>query len=242
MNPAPRMDLNFVRSMEPLPTVEVDIIEAMEKIGEYRTMLAHVLARVAQMQPGLHATIYLYQAPSINFGRQSWSGFFAVAGHPAMAQVILNIFQNSDIDAVRESVPLPPELLTHREIHLENGLAWLPEDASHWYAINAEASTNGIQDFDGPAEDEGLDMHSQGSSDEPAEGDGHAAMAGTVDHPCQHRAGPDASLEQIRARIESTFGLPEGSVRLVGPDGAVAESAPSIAALHELWEAEPALA
>lgn len=51
--------------------------------------------------------------------------------------------------------------------------------------------------------------------------------------PRVNRARADACVHSIQANIESHYGLPEGSVRLVRPNGRAKRSDASIASLRE---------
>ena len=46
----------------------------------------------------------------------------------------------------------------------------------------------------------------------------------------------DAAVGSIRAAIENLFGLPEGSVKLCGPDGSLLRTDATIATPRRRWE------
>ena len=89
----PESELQFVRSRDPLPTVEVDLDCIPEELHGYGELVTKAMSAIAAKYPKMRATIYVYQGQSINFHHQTWSAFFGVAGDKKLLDVLLKAFQ-----------------------------------------------------------------------------------------------------------------------------------------------------
>jgi hypothetical protein len=223
------VDLKFVRSSAPLATVEIDLDSIPERYFGYSDLVFSALRPLAQSDPSLRATVYVYQGPSINFGVQSYSAFFGVAGDKKLLRALNDVFASTKGMQVRYSdhIQISNALC---QFHIEGGQVWQPEDALTWSTGWAEEETEEEKlDVDEPS-----DVESVSLTKEPAQAELAHPRAST---PNRFRAArSDASVGAIRQRIEIVFGLPAGSVALCGPNGKGLRSDATVATLRRRWE------
>lgn len=214
-------ELSFVTSKDSLPTVEVDIDSIPQNYYGYEDIIEGALKKYATASPTNTSTIYVYQGPSCNFGEQTYSAFFGVAGPKSVLNEILNAFRGFPGVKARFSDYIP-QASGRCQFHVEAGSVWLPLDVATWYSS------------EGTPEKEA----SLGESEERSE-DSTDNLIGTPrnSYPTRYRAArSDASVGSIRATIEEIFGLPEGSVALCGPDGRPLRADAKIGTLRRRWE------
>ena len=219
----PESELQFVKSRAPLPTVEVDLDCIPEALQAYGELVVKAMSTIASESPKMRATIYVYHGPSFNFHEQTWSVFFGVAGDEKLLDVLLNAFQAAKVFNVRISDHIDPSTAT-KDFHVQDGYVWRPLESGTWYADSQEDES---VEEDSVAETEDLEFPA-----EVADGDDSRMSS-----PTRFRvARADASIGTIRKRIEKVFGLPEGSVALLGPDKKRLRGDATIATLRKRWE------
>lgn len=238
-------ELHFIKSRDPLPTVEIQV-ESLEGKGLFIGKIASsALTRFAASNPTSKATIYMYGTMSVNFHEQGWSEFLIVAGDKKALKVLGNAFSSLPTVKSRYSDYIAPSEGI-KTFHVEDGLLWEPEDAATWYsaspagventqasACTAAAANEDIEDDGGEWGNVtvGSELESDGSNSD-------APIAGRApEKPARYRAArSDASVASIRNKVEQIFGLPEGSVALCGPDGRALRGDAFIKTLRRRWE------
>ena len=227
-------DLKFVRSREPIPTVEIDMDSMPEGFFGYTDLVAQALQPIAAASPKMLATLYVYQGPSSNFGEQTFSAFIGVAGPQKLLNPLLSGFKK--ISGIKARMSDYIDAATGQcEFHVQDGEIWQPIDMLNWFSEKSEH-----QPAVGPDTlDSLLDVW---DADEINEADitseiGSANTISRTSSPIRFRAArSDASIGSIRQKIEKIFGLPEGSVVLCGPDKKGLRADATIATLKKRWE------
>ncbi len=128
-------ELNYVKSLRPLPTIEVDV-DSLDPDGPtVADIVREAFAKRAVAQPALLATAYMYFTPSVNFGEMTSSEFVIVAGPRAVFDAVLASFRGVRGARCRPSDMIKPEL--HMAIaHAEKGSLWVPLDAITWETVD----------------------------------------------------------------------------------------------------------
>jgi hypothetical protein len=245
----PVNELHFVRSREPMSTVEIDLDTLPEESFGYAQLVESALAPLAAADPRISATVYVYQGPSVNFGNYGYSAFFAVAGDRRVLGALYASFSGARglktrySDHIQQSQALC-------QYHIEEGLLWRPDEGHVWYASTDDEADEG--EAEGVEEDEDdVDVDDEGWEEDEADLEGGAALEGSrsgqdvqvaappvrTELPARFRAArSDASVGSICRSIEAVFGLPEGSVALRGPEKKALRSDASIRTLRKRWE------
>ncbi|MES2631835.1 MAG: hypothetical protein V4669_02625 [Pseudomonadota bacterium] len=239
-------DLGILRSREPRPSLEVQA-SGLEKNGiDLREIAATALRKLAEADPKLIATVYLFGTISINFGDFEPSEFLIPVGTERAVQRVLQALNagvarlGPDVksrmsDYVRPSDGVP-------FLHIEGGKVWEPEDALTWFTHTDDpASASELaheaspQPSTQPAESESdwLDDSDEKELPDIEDPSAHTRLAKPLR---VRRARSDASVGSIKSNIEQVFGLPEGSVALCGPDGKALRSDALIKTLRGRWE------
>lgn len=216
-------EIKIVTSRNPLPTVEIDVDSIPEGLFGYGDLVAEALSSVAQESIDLRATIYVYQGMSVNFHQQTWSAFFGVSGDKSLLNVLLQAFKSAGVGNVRFSDYIDPSMATS-DFHIQDGYVWRPLEPDVWYAKPQGREDSG--------EDSASEADDLGDEAEPPIGEG-----GRISSPTRYRvARADASVGAICKKIEEVFGVPEGAVKLCGPDGRPLRIDAKIATLRKRWE------
>ncbi len=198
--------LQLQQSTEPISAIEVDI-DALEALDEdFSTVLSNALALFSEDNKDACTSVYTLLSPSYNFKEVTYSGFIGVLGDEKLLDFLMQSFSSIKGTRIRQSEPLDARQST-LEYHLENGLVWIKNIPGTWWAKNTEES----DETDEP-------------SSKPTEATRYRA------------ARSDATVATIKAQIEAVFGLPEGSVALLSPDGSKIKSNAKIATLRNRWE------
>lgn len=234
--------LKFLNAKEPMSTIEIDLDSLPEGSFGYAQLTETALAPLAAASPDLHATVYVYQGPSVNFGDYGYSAFFGVAGDRRVLGALFSTFGGTaglkvrHGDQIRQSQAL-------RQYHLEDGNLWLPLEEGVWYAGAGDMDSEDPDEADEEDVEETLsddeDDADDGVADEGQEagGDEEAAPSTRMEQPARFRAArSDASVGTISRSIEAVYGLPEGSVALRGPDRKVLRADATIRTLRRRWE------
>ena len=216
-------ELKFRRSKNLLATVEVDI-ESLEEAGKvFPYTLYESLTLFAESNKECRASIYTHLIQSCNFisykGELTYSGFIGVVGaYMRVLNVLYKSFSSIKGVNVKFSDYINPNE-SILEYHIENGLVWRALDAVEWYAEEHIERLEESEDLGCLIEEE-----EEKSSNEK---------------PFRYRsARKDATVGSIKRKIESVYGLPEGSVALLSPDGSKLKANAKIGTLRQRFEEE----
>jgi hypothetical protein len=222
----PEGELQFVKSRDRLPSVEVDLDCIPEELHGYGDLIANAITPVAARSSNMRATIYVYHGPSSNFHQKTWSAFFAVAGDKKLLDVLLNAFRGAKLANARFSDYIDPSTATI-EFHVQDGHVWCPFESGTWYTGSQDEEAENLIEEDGIKE-----IDDSESATPEVE-----AVTARLSQPSRFRAArADATIVTIRRTIEEVFGLPEGSVALCGPDKRALRGDATIATLRKRWE------
>lgn len=133
------IELAFVRSRSPLPTVEVnrDILDSrVPEITSHEVAQA-ALARYAAEHPDVTATIYTYETMSVNFHERCWSEFLIVAGTEPVLQSLYRAYEALNNVPVKYSDQISPSNASIG-YHLQDGRIWEIEEQGVWFSKSVE--------------------------------------------------------------------------------------------------------
>ncbi|WP_063599538.1 hypothetical protein [Pandoraea pnomenusa] len=235
MNTKSASELNFKKSSEAIPTVEIDT-DSVSDLARLRT-IRRTLASVAAKHPGMRATVYVHATVSFNFHEMTNSDFIGVVGPVSILEAL-----QAELTRLQGARSRLSDYISTREAamayHLEHGNLWVPVDALTWSIVEAESEdgVNPVESLDEDDLDAGVAVIEEAEDDLPEDDD--ADLKGfRIESPARYRAArADASIGSIKRQIESVFGLPEGSVALCGPDGKSLRSDARIATLRRRWD------
>jgi hypothetical protein len=238
----PANELRFLNVKEPMSTIEIDLDSLPKGAFGYAQLTEASLAPLAAASPDLHATVYVYQGPSVNFGDYGYSAFFGVAGDRRVFGALSSTFGGTaglkvrHGDQIRQSQAL-------RQYHLEDGKLWLPLEEGVWYAgagdMNCEDPDELVEEDVSEILSDNEDDVNDGVADgrQQAGGDKEPVPSARMEQPARFRAArSDAGVGTISRSIEAVYGLPEGSVALRGPDRKVLRADATIRTLRRRWE------
>lgn len=216
-------DLKFVRSKDPLPTIEVDL-DSIPKNFDYDDIVAGALEEFAHKSP---ATFYVYYSQFGSTRESNNPVFLGVAGSVKLLSPILTAFKKIPGVRAKYSDSIPP-LGGSCKFHIQDGHVWQPLDDETWYSTEKNTDSECNESETG----EGTSSSREFVGTEKSEAD-----TGRASNPSRFRiARADASIGSIRSAIEEVFGLPEGSVAICGRDGKHLRADTKIATLKKRWE------
>lgn len=128
-------ELNYVRSLEPLPTIEVDVDSLDQEGPDVPDIVREAFAKSLAAQGGLRATAYMYFRQSENFGVPTSSEFVIVAGPREVFDAVLAGFRAMKGVRCRPSDMIKPEL-PMAIAHAEEGSLWMPLDLITWETVD----------------------------------------------------------------------------------------------------------
>lgn len=254
----PAFELNFVKTKEPMETIEIDLdsLDLSSRHG-YGDLVEMALDPLAKADPSLCATVWVFHGNSVNFSKNGYSAFFGVAGNKSLLNALDTIFRSTPGLMVRpsDSIYMAQSMCQY---HLEGGELWREYEAYLWYAGKADDDP-GIDDDDSAhvictddPDAEHVDTSDSvrrssnadekdgtinGTSDDLHRADLSVASVSRTQMPLRiRRARADASLGSICRTIEEVFGLPEGAVALRGPDRRVLRRDATVGTLRRRWE------
>jgi hypothetical protein len=241
-------ELNFVRSKDPLPTIEIQADSVDEQGLNFGEVVSEALSNFAKHNQSGVATIYSYGTMSSNFHEDSWSEFLIVAGSAKVLKALGAAFAHHPNVKSRYSDYISPSD-GRATYHLEGGRLWEVEDAITWYSADTavkqaecEPESSSVEnDFeDGLSATRAIYEHAEEVDDsDDAEDEDDFSSFGTATVTRKGRlnaARADAKVSTIRRNIEKVFGLPEGSVALCGPDKSPLKGNALIKTLRRRWE------
>lgn len=239
MSTRPTAELEFVKSNEPLATVEVDIDSIPHEFYGYSDIVARCLQGFAANALKAKATVYVLQTDSVNFHEQTRSAFFALAGKGEALKFVYSAFEAIKGVRVRYSDYISPRHGA-AQFHVQDGLVWQPEDSLSWYSYgeNAETLSTAQHETEAPVAREASEAGEEGEDLIDAERLHTAPSSTNIQSGVRfRRARSDASVGAIKRSIETIFGLPTGSVKLCGPDGRPLRSDAEVRTLRKRWKA-----
>ncbi len=248
----PESELHFQKSASPKPTVEVHLDSVDAQGVSFDGVITQALADYALHHPQTTATIYTHNGMSVNFHEAAWTVFLIVVGQEALLQTLGKAFASIAGVKSRFSDAITPSLQRHQTgYHIEDGKLWVPYEEGTW--VSSEPSDQNLASEQGqsttPAQPAhtGFDasVNAWGSdlddlpvdtADEAQDTD-EASSPKRVAQATRFRAArSDARVGGTRQEIERVFGLPAGSVTLLGPDGRPLRSDAFIGTLRSRWE------
>lgn len=233
-------ELHFVNASGPMPTIEIDVNSLPEGWFGYSALVESALVPLATANPGLKATVYVFEGPSINFGDYGHSAFFGAAGSGLVLPALHSAFSKVAGPKVRHSDQIR-QSQAMRQYHLEAGRFWVPDEENAWRSDGDEldATDADVEHDDAFAAKDApdLDANNQGGADDEDLDDDDATGGMRTQTPARIRAArSDASVGTIVRSIEQVYGLPEGSVALRGQDKKALRSDATIRTLRKRWE------
>lgn len=128
-------ELRLVRPLAPMATVEIDLDTLPPASRGYAAMVRAALAPLADDDPDLCTTVYVYQCTSHNFGVETRSAFFGVAGDRRALAALFASFRRTPGLRVRHSDYIV-ESQAASQYHLEDGALWSPHEGHLWQSDN----------------------------------------------------------------------------------------------------------
>jgi hypothetical protein len=117
-----------------LPTVEVDASGDHAVAQACDAAVADVLLTAGRAKKSPKVTVYVYEGPSVNFGRPTNSTFFAVAG-PERVLIATRASLGGIAGAhVRYGDYIPASSCEPR-MHLEAGVLWVASGGGGWESL-----------------------------------------------------------------------------------------------------------
>lgn len=124
-------ELNIVKSRDPIPSVEVDLDSIPDELCGYQDIVLSALKKIVTVNPKLHASIYVYESVSVNFGQPGYSVFFGFAGGEKPLLSLVTTFKKIEGVKVRAS-----DFIETRksvcQFHIEEGEVWYPQEVCVW--------------------------------------------------------------------------------------------------------------
>jgi ankyrin repeat protein len=141
-------ELQFVRTRNPMSTVEIDVDSIPSDRSGYGYLVEQALAKLSRRWPELRATVYVSHRTSSSFGRYSNSAFFGVAGDKRVLDALHGLFSGvRDLKVRYSDAILASEAIC--QYHVEDARFWRPLEEGTWYADEEAVEDSGATD-DGP--------------------------------------------------------------------------------------------
>ena len=209
------VDLNLKRTNSLLESVEIDV-DSLENQGkEFPGELTKSLKNYLHKEGKVCASIYTYFSQSCNFHETTNSFFVAVSRNGRILVEILNHFSRIEGVRVKASDHINPKN-SILQYHIEDSHLWKSYEPGSWWTEDK----NGDSDVADNEKNNKIITAKLNSGS-----------------PVRYRsARSDASIGSIKKQIEIAFGLPEGSVALVKPDGSKIRSDATIKTLRSQWD------
>jgi hypothetical protein len=219
MTTRPARELSFQCVNEWVTALEIDA----DVIPDARAtaLIQSTLAQCAAKDESAIATIYALRVPRRGPNGMTHADLFCVMGYDDALAQLTAAFAHACGDRVR----IRSEAFMHNAAagwHIESGSLWMPDDPDNWYAYGSTWMDKEPPDVCGDIENPALTPEVLAP---PAKAMGRFRAARS-----------DAKVGRIRERIESIFGLPEGSVLLCGPDGRPLRADARIRTLRVRWD------
>lgn len=230
--------------------VDNDNLEPPLEDGEWESELARALIDLAEAYDSSELLCATCAGSSVDFGHAGFSVWISCAGSPPLVKecgdLIEEIFPKKFIRRGRAAASQS----WSERIRVADGKVWMPVDAATWFEVGAGVETidesdnsDEFDEFDEPI----LCIEDLVGDDETEEQDDIEADNGELEliratTKLKHKkkkinaARGDVVSSYYQRRIEIMFGLPEGSVKFVNPDGSVSKANQLIRNLRARWE------
>ena len=232
----PTASLKLHASKGPMPTVEINIDKLDNAEIALDEFVCPTLAALARRAPDQSCTIYQFMTQSVNFMHNCWSVFLIIDGSERFLTGLADGIGYRKESESRISDSIPP-LAGTPLYHLQDGELWANEDGD-WKRLDAYDDVTEYDEEELTEEDPG-DEEDDDWNDEEEEEEEEENETTTVTRAKpkgrQRAARNDARVGKIKTKIETLFGLPEGSVVLQGPDGRPLRADAFIRTLRARW-------
>lgn len=219
--------LRLHASKDAMPTVEINF-DKLEKAGSsLDELVGPTLSTLACRAPEQSCTIYQYQTQSINFMHHCWSVFLIVDGSEKYLTGLAEGIGSRQESESRISDFIPP-LAGTPLYHIQDGELWTYA-SGEW-----ERMSTYDDDEEGLVEEE-LDEEDEEEDEDENEKENGEILTRAKRKGRQRAARNDARVGNIKAKIETLFGLPEGSIVIQGPDGRPLRADAFIRTLRDRW-------
>lgn len=227
--------------------IDNDNLEPPLEDGEWEGELARALIDLAEAYGSSELLFATSAGPSVDFGHAGFSVWISCTGSPPLVKecgdLIDEVFPK---EFIRRERTAASQSWSER-IRIADGKVWMPMDAATWFEVGAGVETvddsNDSDDFDESIES----LVEWVGDDETCDHDDSEADDGELEsirevrkvRPKKTRinaARGDVVSGYYQRRIENMFGLPEGSVKFVNPDGTISKSNQLIRNLRARWE------
>lgn len=213
--------------------IDNDNLEPPFNDGEWESELARALVDLAEAHEISELLCSTSTGPSVEFGHHGYSVWIACVGSPPMVKACR--------DLIEEIIP-PHSLRKERvarsqhwveRIRLADGRVWVPDDAATWRSV--DVGPQSIEDLEeepeplSPGRNSDFDQDEETASIVPS-----TSKSGRTRR--THAAHSDVKVSYYQKKIEKMFGLPEGSVKFVNPDGSVSKANQLVGNLRARWE------
>lgn len=126
-------ELKLVGQKKILPSVEVDVAHDNAVFFACETVIAAILGTLAKSKP---VTVYVYETPSINFGRPTNSIYFVVGGPERVVSLLHSALRTVPGADVRFGEMIAAKNCVPR-LHWEEGVVWVPHDGDEWRSVGS---------------------------------------------------------------------------------------------------------
>lgn len=213
--------------------IDNDRLEPPLDDGEWESELAKALVDLAEAHETSELLCSMSSGPSVEFGHHGYSVWIACVGSPPMVKACG--------DLIEEIIP-PHSLRRGRvdgsqqwvqRIRMADGRVWVPDDAATWRSVDVGPLT--FEDLEEESEPVSLERSLDFEQDDDV-----ASTASSTSKSRRtrraHVAHSDVKVSYYQKKIEKMFGLPEGSVKFVNPDGSVSRANLLVGNLRARWE------
>ena len=226
----PAAELHFIHSRNSLPSVEINMDSIPHGFCGIGNFVVHALLPMVTESPAMVASLYVFREESCNFGRPGVSVFIGVGRNRAILNTLLEAFRSIEgIDAGLGEYINPSR--AECAFHIQEGYVWRPLDAETWYFEMPESLQNIVPPMT-------ADTNESDERKDPVEEiRTHPPAFSRSPHPVYVQAARwNARVGSMRQTIEKMFGLPQGSVALLGPDGNPLQESTKMETLRKQWE------
>lgn len=206
--------------------------------GKWELRLAVDLCRLAEAHASAELVLSTWSGNSVDFGHQGFSVWIAFSGSPPLVKAARDVLVEMIEARHRRADSVHPHAFWQPRIRIADGEVWVPEDAASWVSIGGVATeetddeqvTPDWDDLDETEDATVLDDF-EGEPDETPKKPKKPRTAG-IKQSFQY----NVRLSYYQRKLERLGGMPEGSVRFVTPDGALANPNMHVGTLRRRWE------
>lgn len=124
-------ELNFVKTRDPIASVEVDLDSIPDELCGYEDTVLKALKAILDQHPKLRASLYVYESVSVNFGQPGYSVFFGFAAGEKHLLTLLSAFKKIEGFKAKISDSIDARQAVCR-FHVQDGNVWYPEEECVW--------------------------------------------------------------------------------------------------------------